>query len=286
MKFEKFIPSRFRKDLTIIPIVRLSGVISPANSPMSKNLNLAGVAPLLDKAFKIKNAPAVALVVNSPGGSPVQSRMIVSRIRALAKEHGKKVLVFVEDVAGSGGYMISLAGDEIFADETSIIGSIGVVSAGFGLDKTIEKLGVERRVYTAGKNKVTLDSFQPENKEDVKYLNKLLLEIHEVFINMVKEARGDKLADDKDLFSGRFWTGTTALKLGLIDGLGHISDILKERYGEKTQLKLIQPRRGIFARGTPGGISAGFSGAELGAGVVDRAIDAIEERALWSRFGL
>jgi len=286
MNFKKLIPSRFRKDLVVIPVVRLSGVISASSSPVNKSLNLAGVAPLLEKAFKIKNAPAVALVVNSPGGSPVQSRMIVSRIRELAKKHNKKVLIFVEDVAASGGYMISLAGDEIFADETSIIGSIGVVSAGFGLDKVIEKLGVERRVYTAGKNKVTLDAFQPENEDDVKYLNKLLEEIHDVFITMVKEGRDEKLTDDEDLFSGRFWTGATALKLGLIDGLGHISEIIKERYGEKVELKLIQPRRGFLSRGAPGGINIGSLGTDIGTGIVDRAIDGVEERALWSRFGL
>ena len=242
----------------------------------------------------MKRAPAVALVVNSPGGSPVQSRLIYTRIRQLADQHNKKVLIFVEDVAASGGYMISLAGDEIFADATSIIGSIGVVSASFGFDKAIEKIGVERRVYTAGKNKVSLDPFQPENLKDVEYLKKLQLEIHDVFIAMVKAARGAKLVDDEDMFTGRFWTGGVAKELGLIDGLGDLSNIIKERYGDKAELIQIQPRRNIFGRGGGGGISSmtkgdidtSLLGAGMGEAVVDRTLDSVEERMYWSRFGL
>jgi len=286
MKINKFIPARFRKNSTIIPVVKLSGVIAASNSPLSKNLNLANVAPMLEKAFAMKRSPVVALVVNSPGGSPVQSRLIVSRIRELAEKHEKKVLVFVEDVAASGGYMISLAADEIFADETSIIGSIGVVSASFGFDKAIEKLGVERRVYTAGKNKVSLDPFQPEVKDDIEYLKKLQLEIHDVFIEMVKLARGARLVENEDMFTGRFWTGAIAKELGLIDGLGHLSGVLKERYGEKTELLLIQPKRGLFGRGGNTGIAAGTLGNDIGASLVNNTIEAAEERALWARFGL
>ncbi len=282
MKFSNLIPARLRKNSVKIPVVKLSGVIAASNSPLSKNLNLANVAVQLEKAFKMKRAPVVALVVNSPGGSPVQSRMIVSRIRQLAEKHEKKVIVFVEDVAASGGYMISLAGDEIIADETSIIGSIGVVYGGFGFDKAMEKIGIDRRVYTAGKNKVSLDPFQPEIKEDVEYLKKLQIELHEVFINMVKEVRGDKLADDEDMFTGRFWTGESAKKLGLIDGFGHISNVLSERYGEKCELVLIQPKRGFFGRGA----SAGINGEAIGAGVVDAGVEVIEARAAWARFGL
>ena len=286
MKFSNFIPQRFRKNVVTIPVVKLSGVIAAANSPLSKNLNLANIAPLLAKAFAMKRAPVVALVVNSPGGSPVQSRLIVSRIRELAEKHNKKVLVFVEDVAASGGYMISLAADEIFADETSIIGSIGVVATSFGFDKAIAKLGIERRVYTAGKNKVTLDPFQPEVKKDVDYLKTLQLEIHDVFIDMVKLARGDKLADDSEMFTGRFWTGSKAKELGLIDGLGHLSGVLKERYGEKTELALIQPRRSLFGRGGAVGIQMEAHGTGIASELVELAVETVAERALWARFGL
>ena len=286
MKINNLIPARFRKNSVIIPVVKLSGVIAASNSPLNKNLNLANVASQLEKAFKMKRSPIVALAVNSPGGSPVQSRLIVSRIRELAEKHKKKVIVFVEDVAASGGYMISLAADEIYADETSIIGSIGVVSASFGFDKAIEKIGVERRVYTAGKNKVSLDPFQPEVKKDVEYLKKLQLEIHQVFIDMVKLARGDKLADDDEMFTGRFWTGAVAKELGLIDGLGHLSGVLKERYGDKTELVLIQAKRGLFGRGAAVGISSAELGSGIGARIVDNAIETLEERSLWSRFGL
>ncbi|MCB1457941.1 MAG: S49 family peptidase, partial [Nitratireductor sp.] len=189
MEFRKFVPSRFRKDRVVIPVVRLSGAIMASGSPLRQNLSLAAVAPALERAFSFKRAPAVALSVNSPGGSPVQSRLIHSRIRELAEKHDKQVLVFVEDVAASGGYMIALAGDEIIADETSIVGSIGVVSASFGFDKAIARLGVERRVYTAGENKVILDPFQPEKQKDIDYLKSLQLEIHQVFIDMVKARR-------------------------------------------------------------------------------------------------
>ncbi len=281
MKLSSLIPARFNKRAKTIPVVRLSGVIAASNSPISKNLNLAGVAPLLEKAFEMKHAPAVALIVNSPGGSPVQSRLIVSRIRNLAEKHEKKVFVFVEDVAASGGYMISLAGDEIFADETSIIGSIGVVSASFGFDKAIEKLGVERRVYTAGKNKVSLDPFLPENAKDIEYLKKLQLEIHDVFIEMVRNMRGTRLAENDEMFTGRFWTGAIAKELGLIDGLGHLSTVLKSRYGEKTKLALISPRKGLFGRGGVSGIST-----NIAISAVDRAVETAHERSLWARVGL
>ncbi|MCP4073391.1 MAG: S49 family peptidase [Hyphomicrobiales bacterium] len=286
MRLRNLIPARFRKNMITIPVVRLSGVIAASNSPLSRNLNLANVASLLEKAFKMKHAPTVALVVNSPGGSPVQSRLIYTRIRELAAKHEKKVLVFVEDVAASGGYMISLAGDEIFADETSIIGSIGVISASFGFDKAIKKIGVERRVYTAGKNKVSLDPFQPENPKDVEYLKKMQLEIHDVFINMVKKTRGEKLAEDDDMFTGRFWTGSTAKDLGLIDGLGHLGTILKERFGEKSEFVLMQPRRSLLGRNYSVGINAITKGDSIGADLVDRAIDRMEEHVIRSRFGL
>ena len=284
MDFKKIIPAKFRKNEVTIPVVRLAGAISTGGTAFRQNLSLATVAPLLGKAFSMKSAPAVAISVNSPGGSPVQSRLIYSRIRELAEEKDKKVLVFVEDVAASGGYMISLAGDEIIADETSIVGSIGVVAASFGFPKALNKLGIERRVYTAGKNKVTLDPFQPEKKSDIDHLKKLQLDIHEIFIDMVKDRRGDRLNDDGNVFTGMFWTGRPAKELGLVDGFGHMSSFLKERYGDKTNLKLIQPRRGLFGRPAPG--VASQIGVAIANNVVDAALSAAEERALWGRYGL
>lgn len=283
----QIVPGFLNRSQLVVPVVRLSGVISANSSPMRTNLSLASAAPVLARAFAFKRSPVVAIAVNSPGGSPVQSRLIYSRIRELAKERDKKVLMFVEDVAASGGYMIALAGDEIIADETSIVGSIGVVAAMFGFDKAIAKIGVDRRVYTAGENKVTLDPFQPEKKSDVAHLKALQAQMHEVFIDMVRQRRGDKLADDRDLFTGLFWTGARAKELGLIDTNGQLTDVLKQRYGDKTRLRLIQPRRGLFSR--PAGVLASL-GASAGmaatAHLADDALMSVEERALWSRYGL
>lgn len=193
---KRLVPKRFRKQELVIPVVRMHGAIMAGGSQFRPALNIAGYGPLLDKAFGMKDAPVVAITLNSPGGSPVQSRMIYSRIRQLAEEKNKKVIIFVEDVAASGGYMIALAGDEIIADPTSIVGSIGVVSGGFGFPEMLKKIGVERRVYTAGQNKAILDPFQPEKEGDIEYLKSLQLEIHNVFIDMVKMRRGSKLKDD------------------------------------------------------------------------------------------
>ncbi|MEM9330077.1 MAG: S49 family peptidase [Pseudomonadota bacterium] len=285
MNIRKFLPGKLGKQSTVIPVVRLSGAIAAGgNSPISRNLSLASVAALLEKAFSEKRAPAVALAINSPGGSPVQSRLIFNRIRELAAQHQKQVLVFVEDVAASGGYMLAVAGDEIFVDETSIVGSIGVVSASFGFDKAIAKLGVDRRVYTAGKNKVTLDPFQPEKKSDIAYLKELQLEIHQVFIDMVKDRRQGKLGDDADLFTGKFWTGLRAKDLGLVDHFGHLGTVLKERYGEDVKIKLVQPRRGLFGRPSQGvGVSMM---QEATTSMIDQAVFSAEERALRARYGL
>ncbi len=285
MNIRKFLPGKFGKSKTVIPVVRLSGAIAAGNSgPFNRTLSLAGIAGLLQKAFSDKKAPAVAIAINSPGGSPVQSRLIYTRIRELAEKHDKPVLVFVEDVAASGGYMLALAGDEIFTDETSIIGSIGVVSASFGFDKAIAKLGVDRRVYTAGKNKVTLDPFQPEKKADIAYLKELQLEIHQIFIDMVKDRRGEKLGDDADIFTGKFWTGIRARDLGLVDGCGHMGTILKERFGDDVMLKLIQQKRGLFGRG---GLGAGLSlGENAATSLVETAVMTAEEKALRARYGL
>ncbi|CAN7191535.1 S49 family peptidase [Rhizobium rhizogenes] len=282
--FKRMLPKRFRKERVVIPVVRLSGVIASGGGPLRQSLNLAGVAQALEKAFEMKAAPAVAIVVNSPGGSPVQSRMIYNRIRDLAREKQKKVLVFVEDVAASGGYMIALAGDEIIADATSIVGSIGVVSGGFGFPELLKKLGVERRVYTAGENKVILDPFQPEKEKDIEYLKSLQLEIHKVFIDMVRERRAGKLTDDETVFSGLFWTGGRGLELGLIDGLGDMRQELKKRFGDKTRLELVTTPRSLFGRRAPGISLSGMD--NIGAGLASGLAQAAEEKALWGRYGL
>lgn len=280
----RLMPKRFRKEGIVIPVIRLQGAIMSGGSQFRPALNLASTAQVLEKAFGFKDAPAVAISINSPGGSPVQSRLIFTRIRELAREKQKKVIVFVEDVAASGGYMIALAGDEIIADPTSIVGSIGVVSGGFGFPELLKKIGVERRVYTAGENKVILDPFQPEKEKDIEYLKTLQLEIHQIFISMVRERRAGKLKDDKTVFSGLFWTGTRGLELGLIDGLGDMRQELKKRYGTRTKLELVTPARGLFGRRIPGISSASLEGIASGfaAGLVETA----EDKALWGRYGL
>jgi signal peptide peptidase SppA len=264
----------------VIPVVRLQGVI--ASDPRSGRLNIASVAPLLRKAFAIKSAPAVAIVVNSPGGSPVQSRLISKRIRDLADENNKPVLVFVEDAAASGGYFIAVAGDEIIADPSSIVGSIGVIFAGFGFVEAIGKLGVERRVHTAGKNKSTLDPFLPEKAEDVERIKTMELDVHQVFIEWVKERRAGRLkgADD-DLFTGEFWSGKRGLELGLIDAIGDLRATLRDRYGEDVRLKVIEPKRSFFALPR-----IGLSSRDSAGGIVTDVVSAIEDRVVWSRLGL
>lgn len=287
--FSRFIPRRFRKKEIEIPVIRLHGAIMSGGSALRPSLSLATAAGVLEKAFSEKDAPAIAISINSPGGSPVQSRLIYQRIRDLADEHQKRVFVFVEDAAASGGYMIALAGDEIIADPSSIVGSIGVVSASFGFPELLKKIGIERRVYTAGQNKAVLDPFQPEKKADIDRLKKLQLEIHETFINMVKERRGSKLADDPDLFTGMFWTGIKGKEIGLIDGLGDMRSFLRKTYGDKVKLKLIEPKRGFLGRKTPGvemGLGLGIDPASIAANLGDGLLSVAEEKALWARYGL
>lgn len=258
-----------------------------ASQGMRQSLSIASTSDRLKKAFSVKDAPAVAIVINSPGGSPVQSNLIYKRIRALAEENDKKVIVAVEDVAASGGYMIALAGDEIIADPSSIVGSIGVISAGFGYVDLIDKLGVERRVYTAGENKMILDPFKPEKESDIEYLRGIQDEIHETFVDMVKERRGDVISgDDSEVFSGRFWTGTTGQSLGLVDRIGDLRSFVKERYGEKAQLKVIGAGGGLLRRSPPSGVSAALDLKDVGSGFADQLISQAEERALWARYGL
>ena len=280
----KLMPKRFRKDGIVIPVVKLQGAIISGGGQFRPALNLASVAPMLEKAFSVKDAPAVAITINSPGGSPVQSRLIFTRIRELAREKQKKVLVFVEDVAASGGYMIALAGDEIIADPTSIVGSIGVVSGGFGFPELLKKIGVERRVYTAGEHKVMLDPFQPEKPEDVARLQAIQREIHKNFIDLVRSRRGARLTGpEKTLFSGEYWVASTALGYGLIDRLGELRSVLRERYGEDVLMPVVAASRGLFGRLAP---ATGSSELAARPGLAEEVVSAIEARALWARFGL
>jgi signal peptide peptidase SppA len=283
-RIRSLLPARWRRDRAVVPVVRLSGVIG-AVTPLRPGLTLAGVARTLERAFGTKNAKAVALVINSPGGSPVQSRQIYLRIRQLAAEKKLPVLVFVEDVAASGGYMIACAGDEIFADPSSILGSIGVVGGSFGFDKAIEKLGIERRLYTSGERKAMLDPFLPEKPDDVKRIKAIQKDIHEQFIALVKERRMGKLTGaDKTLFSGEYWTARTALEFGLIDGIGDLRAELRARYGDKVRTPLISAERSLFGRKLPG--VGALDGVWQRPGLADEMISALEARAWWSRYGL
>ena len=276
-----------RSETVTIPVVRLHGAIMSGSGQFRQTLSLASTASVIEKAFAFDDAPAIAISINSPGGSPVQSRLIYKRIRDLAAEKKKQVLVFVEDVAASGGYMIAVAGDEIIADPSSIVGSIGVVSASFGFPELMKKIGVERRVYTAGENKAVLDPFKPEKPEDVERLKTLQLEVHGTFIDLVKERRGAKLNDDPDLFSGLFWSGKRGLELGLVDGLGDMRSVLKQRFGEKARLYLVTPPRGLFGRRLGiFGSRLGFSAGDIAAAAAGGLLEAAEERSLWARFGL
>jgi signal peptide peptidase SppA len=283
----EFVPARLRRGTAVVPVVRLSGVIG-AVTPLRPGMSLAGVARTLERAFATKNAKAVALVINSPGGSPVQSRQIYLRIRQLAAEKKLPVLVFVEDVAASGGYMIACAGDEIFCDPSSILGSIGVVGGSFGFQELIKKIGVERRLYTAGAHKAMLDPFLAENPEDVARVKALQREIHAIFIALVKQSRGTRLKGTEDvLFTGEYWAGETSISLGLADAIGDLRSTLRARYGDKVQTPVIAPATGILS-GLLGRKSAGAAVLnELGgfAGLPDEVISALETRAIWAKFG-
>ena len=235
----RYLPERLRGDRPVVPVVRLTGVIG-FSTPLRPGLSMAGIARTLDRVFAVKNAAAVALVINSPGGSPTQSHLIFRRIRELAEEKKRKVIAFVEDAAASGGYMIACAADEIIADPYSIVGSIGVVGGSFGFDKLIAKIGIERRLYTSGEHKAMLDPFLPENAGDVERLKQLQREIHDDFIALVKSRRGGKLNGPEDsLFSGEYWTGRRALELGLVDGVGELRNTLRARFGDKVATPLV-----------------------------------------------
>ena len=273
----------WRKRRAVVPVVRLSGVIA-AGGGLRRGISPEAVEPQLKKAFSIKSARAVALIIKSPGGSPVQSALIGQRVRDLARKADVPVLAFCEDVAASGGYWLAASADEIYANGASIIGSIGVVSAGFGFDRAIERLGIDRRVYTAGERKAILDPFRPEAEEDVARLKALQAEIHQQFIAHVVERRGGKLKGaHEDLFSGAFWSGETAVGLGLVDGLGDCRSVVTRRFGEEVDLMAIQPKKKLFSG--IGGLSGSMAGAAA-ASVVDEAAQLAVERAHLSRFGL
>ena len=284
-KLMEWVPARLRRGTAVVPVVRLSGVIG-AVTPLRPGMSLAGVARTLERAFSVKNAKAVALVINSPGGSPVQSRQIYLRIRQLAAEKKLTVLVFVEDVAASGGYMIACAGDAIFCDPSSILGSIGVVGGSFGFQELIKKVGVERRLYTAGAHKAMLDPFLPENPDDVERVKALQREIHTIFIALVKQSRGARLkAGDDVLFTGEYWAGETSVSFGLADAIGDLRSTLRARYGEKVQTPLIAPATGMLS-GLLGRRSAGTLAAlEAAPSLPEELISALESRAIWAKFG-
>ena len=279
----RLLPRRWRRQDPAVAVVRLSGVIG-AVMPFRTGLSMASAAPVLERAFAMRGTKAVAIVVNSPGGSPVQSHLIYKRIRALSAEKRKPVFVFVEDVAASGGYMLACAGDEIFADPSSLVGSIGVVSASFGFTGLIERLGIERRVHTAGENKSMLDPFRPEDPKDIERLKGIQAEVHRMFVDLVRASRGEKLkeAEAPDLFTGAVWVGEEALRIGLIDGIGDLRSVMRARFGDKVQLRLIPATRpSVIARwlGRPGFVPDSL--VDPGA-----VIGAVEERALWARWGL
>jgi signal peptide peptidase SppA len=273
--------------------VRLKGAIG-MDRPFSQSLSMQGVEEAIETAFRIPGLSAVAFSINSPGGSPVQSTLIFNRIRQLSEETGVKVIVFCEDVAASGGYLLAMAGDEVFADRSSIVGSIGVISASFGFTGAMKKVGVERRVYTAGTNKSVLDPFLPEKKEDVAHLKSLQLDVHEAFKDIVRARREGKLkGDEKELFSGLFWSGDKALELGLIDGIGALHSTLRDRFGDDVIVKDINLSGGFSLRKLlmPGGgarlqHSLDHAAGSAASAALDQAVTLAEERALWSRYGL
>ncbi|KAA0912232.1 S49 family peptidase [Aquicoccus porphyridii] len=263
---KRFIP--FVKAPPRVAVLRLQGAIGVGRMP----LNDEALAPLIERAFSRGKPKAVALLINSPGGSPVQSARIASRIRRLSEEKDIPVHAFVEDVAASGGYWLACAARDIWADPASVVGSIGVISGTFGAHEFIARHGIERRVYTAGKSKSQLDPFRPENPEDIARLKVILDDMHQIFIDHVKASRGDRLADDPRLFTGEFWLAGKALDLGLIDGTAHLEPKLKELYGDKVKLIPYGRKRGLLQR--------------FGATLAGDAMAEIEERAQFSRYGL
>jgi len=266
----------FFKKKKIIPHIKLNGVIGNVGK-FKQGIDFSGQEEIIKKAFAIKKAPAVAISINSPGGSPVQSHLIHDLIRQQAKKNKKKVIVFAEDVAASGGYLIACAGDEIYANQSSIVGSIGVIYSSFGFKELIKKIGVQRRVYTAGKNKSTLDPFMEEKQEDIDRLKSIQLDLHKDFIEVVEKSRSTKLKKDTEieLFSGEFWSGRKSKELGLIDGIGNADQILREKFGENVVIKKFEKPKGWLAKR----LSSSENNAE-------QMISILEERSIWQRYGL
>ena len=264
----------FFKKKKIIPHIKLSGVIGNVGK-FKQGIDFAGQEEIIKKAFSIKKSPAVAISINSPGGSPVQSHLIHDFIRSQAKKNKKKVIIFMEDVAASGGYLIACAGDEIYANQSSIVGSIGVIYSSFGFKELIQKIGVQRRVYTAGKNKSTLDPFMDEKQEDIERLKNIQLELHKDFIDVVEKSRSKKLKKDKgiELFSGEFWSGRKSLELGLIDGIGTADEILREKFGDDVNIKKFEKSKGWLAKKLSSESHT------------DQVISILEERSIWQRYG-
>ena len=285
-RFGSMLPASWTGRGALIPVLRFSGAIG-MSTPLRPGLALSTSAGAIEKAFSMRGAKAVAIQINSPGGSAVQSVLIYKRIRALAEEKGLKVYVFAEDVAASGGYLLAIAGDEIYADASSIVGSIGVVTATFGLNELINKIGIERRVYTAGRNKTTLDPFLPEKPDDVERIKAIQRDVHAEFIELVKSRRGARIEKaGEDLFTGEFWSGRKALELGLIDGLGDLRTKMRELYGDEVRFSMVAPSTSWLRRRR--GVSVHEGGSEFGftpGGLAADLISAIEARALWSRFG-
>jgi serine protease SohB len=280
-RLHRLLPRFMRPDIPVVPVVRLSGTIGVA-TPLKPGLMVATVSRTLERAFCVSGARAVALVINSPGGSPSQSHLIFRRIRALAEEKSLPVYAFIEDVGASGGYMLACAADEIVCDPYSIVGSIGVVGGTFGFVELMHKLGVERRVYTAGERKVMLDPFLPEKPEDVARIKAIQADMHDNFIALVKARRGTRLTgSDETLFSGEFWTANRAIEFGLADRIGDLRAAMRERYGAKVRLPLIEAERSFLGRRL-----SGVAGALSTEGLADDFISAAEARALWSRYGL
>jgi len=265
----------FFKKKKIVSHIKLTGIIGNVGK-FRQGIEYSGQENIIRKAFSVKKAQAVAITINSPGGSPVQSHLIYKFIREQAKKHKKKVIVFAEDVAASGGYLIACSGDEIYANSSSIIGSIGVIYSSFGFKDLIQKIGVQRRVYTAGKNKSTLDPFLEEKDEDIKRLKNIQLELHQDFIDVVEESRRTKLKKESgiELFSGEFWSGKKAIELGLIDGIGNAEQILREKFGEEVQIKKFEKTKGWLAKK--------LSTSEDHA---DKLVSILEERSIWQRYG-
>ncbi|WP_354701103.1 head maturation protease [Paraconexibacter sp. AEG42_29] len=272
-----------------VAVVRLQGVITPTASPLTRGVvNLASVDDALKTAFETDGLKAVALLINSPGGSPTQSALVGDRIRGLAAKHDVPVIAFCEDLAASGGYWLACAADEIIAHETSLVGSIGVVSGGFGLDGLIDRLGVERRLHTAGESKARLDPFLPEKAEDVAWLRGMQDELHAMFVAWVKARRADRLAADADLFTGEVWTGARALTLGLVDGLGTLQGVLAERYPD-AEIVGLDARKTLLAKlgvGVQADGGGGLGGLLRGPDAAASALEAIDRRAAWARYGL